>query len=223
MSAGSQLEEWTRFFEYWGHSPEQLAEDASRAAQKGLTAWDIAIFESIWYGYGSTSDQKSLGELAFGCYGDENPQAAAVAIQRSFDRRWIQVLDTPFITQKAAELSSRGTLLPNGLFGVANDSDPEHSCGLISFTPAGVDLYKSLLPHNSDIGHRAIELTEGGLYRAYGTTLDECEVPISDDYFRGRVVARRATETIGPWCDRWWNLFDSGYRVTFSVEKISSP
>lgn len=223
MSARSHLEDWTRFFECSGRSSDELAEDAVRAAQKGLTAWDVAIFESIWYGHGYTFDLEWLGKLSFGNYGDENPQVAAAAIQRCFDRRWIQVLDVPFITQKAAELSALGTLLPKGLFGFPNDSDPEHSCGLISFTPAGVDLYKSLWLIKSDIGHWAIELTEGDLYRIYGTTLDECEVAISGGSFRDRGVARHATETIGPWCDRWWNLFDSGYRVTFSVEKISSP
>lgn len=214
MTDESYWNEWQLFEGYAICSCADLTDFERCATALGINAWEAAIFESIWYGHGQVSSKDLLADRAFGIYQAKNPSKATQAIDRCFADGLIQFLTADFLLAMKTELDAGGYLQPGGLVGAAeNDMD---AVGLISFTRRGVDLYQKWIefdPATSE--HWAIGPQIHSPFEIYGTSEEWCAhalpaYPI--DY-----VLNGPAVQIGRWSDRWWNRFESGYRLTYTV------
>jgi hypothetical protein len=215
MGIESDWKEWRRFA-YGDPDQAELEQLAERGRQFGITAWDDAIFEAIWYDSGYIRDEESLAQVAFGFHRHDLPEVSEAAIQRCFDLGWIQVLDACFIRRMSTELATLGYLMPNGLFGLVGDEVDEQCLGLISFTESGVEFLKRWIAYDTDCHWALTQNRDAGVWMAYGVTLEACEDAMWDHLNQGEVI-RHSTDRIGRWSDRWWNRFESGYCICFTA------
>lgn len=212
------VSEWERFNEWANPDLGVWEMSAQRGLSLDVSAWDAAIFEAIGYDSGYFTSDARLFEVAFGLYAVEAPETARASLQRCLEKGWIHYLTADFIRRKARELAEGGYELAHGLFGWCGDDIDDVSVGLLSFTEAGAELAKRLWapypPWEWDVRpHWAIGYSQH--FRqdvAYGETREACEEACLGSGISPEVLARKM-QPIGRWCDRWWNRFESGYRV----------
>jgi hypothetical protein len=213
-TADSGWNEW-QLLEGWPLcSDADLAEFERTAAALGVNAWECALLESIWYDYGQVPSKTLLADRAFGIFQAKDPSKAIQAIERCFADGLIQFLTADFLLEMKAELDAGGYLQPVGLVGSAT-SDMD-AVGLISFTRRGVELHQKWIgfdPATSEHWTHGPQIHSP--FEIYGTSEEWCGYALPSypiDYaLDGPAVP------IGRWSDRWWNRFESGYRLTYTI------
>lgn len=196
----------------WGFDPEDDQKIIDKAAIYGWTGWELTDFDAIWYGQGQGKDRDFLARNAFGLFVRRNPQAIESTIDRCFREGWIQYLTSGFILEMQQEIQHGGYLTPNGLFGEKLMNELK-MVDHISFTRMGVSMYMDFfdslrpMPRSSHTVMRVV----GDTSYTYTTSLKECvhskEIPPDCE-----------VESIGRWCDRWWQRFESGYCIRKKIE-----
>lgn len=192
---------------------EVTREALDRVADSGIGPWEISILEAIWYDYGQVESEQQLTQRAFPSHSKKYPDKAAAAIKKCFAEDWIQILTVNFLDHMHQELVDEGYLMPNGLIGqeYLTEISP---VGLISFTKSGASLYRRWVEFDP-VGewHFCVVGDTNGFGASYGTTLDACEYSIEDDHLK--IIEREPPIRIGKWCNRWWNRFESGFKIRF--------
>ena len=202
-----QLEAWY----FWNDADRARIVELSKSI--GLDPWTLSILDSMWYGHGSAHSTVILGRNAFGRYASNFPDLAHRAISRSFREGLVHFLLPPFIREIRSELESANYLMPQGLIG-ERDARDEDLVGSISFTRIGATQYMEWLslcfPRASN-DHWCCDGEFGESGFVYATTAEACHEGVSgsDDLRTGQPVP------VGRWCDRWWNRFETGYRMRY--------
>lgn len=212
--------------------PDDVIErSAKRASELGVGPWELAILESISYGYGQVESKERMANYAFGLSRFKNPPRAAKAIERCFREGWVQHLTMYFLSEMRQELRRGGYELANGLIGRVEQTNWSDHCdfedvfawsndtelvGLISFTRAGASIFERWEGNERDGGHWAIRRLSDDTDIVYGTSHAAIDDVLIGSYRR---IIRQEPETpIGPWCDCWWRRFPNGYRTTVFYE-----
>ncbi|WP_339747066.1 hypothetical protein [uncultured Rubinisphaera sp.] len=213
-------DEWELLEGYEFQSEQSLERWKTAANKLGLTAWDLAVFESIWYEYAQVQSLARFKRYCFGGYEKKYPEQANMTVERIFANGWVQYLDADFVSSKSQELRREGYELVNGLIG-RHERDRwnrDQIWGLISYTEKGINLYRQWEPFDAssheDPGHYAFAIMKTGQFVVYGTTLEACLRALNHKTVR----KSSSPETIGRWCDRWWNKFESGVRIFYEVD-----
>lgn len=176
-----------------------------------LGPWELSIFKAIWYDYGQVRNIEMLERNAYGFYREIAPDEARWHTERCFEQGWIQRLDEGFVQTRHAELETGGYLMVRGLIG-DHERRNEDLSGLISFTVAGAELYLRFLEQTPDSDHWAITYCSDDetATDVYGTSIAQCEWAI---WSEPEPIRRDPPVPIGRWCDRWWQRFESGFRM----------
>lgn len=218
--------------------PDDVIErSAKRASELGIGPWELAILDSISYGYGQVQRKQRLAEYAFGIRRDKDPPRAAEAIERCFREGWLQHLTMYFLSGMRQELREGGYELAKGLIGPVEQTDWPDSCdfedefawsndtelvGLISFTRAGALIFERWLGwegNERDTGHWAVRHQSDDIDVVYGVSLAAIDDVLNGSY--RRIVRQEPITPIGPWCDCWWRRFPNGYRTKVWYESTN--
>lgn len=206
--------EWLIYDSYRMYSHADIAALERRGTMLGLNAWEALILESIACGFGQVPSMELLTDRAFGTSQEKNSSKATQAIERCFGDGFIQFLTADFLLEMKAELDAGGYLQPSGLVGsFENDID---SVGLISFTHQGVDLYHKWVefdPATSE--HWTLGPQICSPYEILATSEEWCMSALPSHPFE--YVLEGPAVPIGRWSDRWWNRFERGWRLTYSI------
>lgn len=216
-SENSNWDEWALVT--WGCPPnwEGLARLKSHSAKLNLTPWELAIFDAIWYGHGQVIFRELLDSRAFGTASERFPEKAKAAIERCFDENWIQFLTRDFLQNMQDELETAGYLVLSGIVGSGFENEVETAVGLISYTRRGASLSMEWLndpPQPRE--HWTFGEDANGEF-VCGTSIEHCRWalwtgPASPE----DLIANEPPVKIGRWCDRWWDRFESGYKLRFT-------
>lgn len=204
----SSWDEWRNSTLYLPDSDDELAKVVRRAKDLGLSARELAIFQAIWYDYGQVPSKEILAHNAFGSL---EQSKVTRAIERCFDDGFIQFVTADFLLEMKAELDAGGYLVTNSLIGSF-----EENVGLISFTRAGVDLYQKwieFVPAQAEYWACGLQISSP--FEIYGTSEELCISALPSDPVE--FILEAPAGPIGRWCDRWWNRFERGYRLTYTV------
>lgn len=174
------------------------------AAQLGVNAWELSILEAIWYRYGQVESKELLADRAFGRSAARDPKSANAAIERCFEKSLIHFLTAEFLQGMRDELRLGGYLMPLGLIGSGSEFYGFSDEGTISFTRSGASLFQTWIGFDTKIDHWADGFHSDGTRAIYGTSIYACKMTSG---WEEPAIA------VGPWCDRWWNRFESGFRM----------
>ncbi|HCS55586.1 hypothetical protein [Rubinisphaera sp.] len=215
-------DEWEILWTYEWQEDDVKRHWKSSAEKLGLNPWDLTIFDSIWYSHGQGTSLEFLSERSFGNSQHQYPDQVKRSIERVFTKGWLQFLDVAFVDRMTQHLNREGYEIVDGLIGTyERDDDSKGLEGVISFTEDGAAIYKcwfsDLWPDKQFVKERdehwaIAELTDDQ-YVVYGETLEACQRALQH-----RAVKKASSpETVGRWCDRWWNKFESGVRIFYEV------
>lgn len=221
----TEWDDWCGLSDLIWISKDSLRSVAEREQQYGITAWDSAIFHALWYLGAFCRSEESLVHMAFDTHGRKWPEKATAAVRRSFDRGWIQTIDSEFNTRMTLELTTQGYLMPNGLLGLRKPMNLGTGVGLISFTTSGAELCQRAWEVDTNRDWTVDGIVGTNDCFAYGVTLEDCDDAIlaSNDRCMEMDLHRYSTEKIGRWCNRWWMRYESGYRVRFALPPDPDP
>lgn len=211
----SQWDEWELLEAIEPGIQSVSGEQLRIAREANLGAWEFAIFEAIWYGFGQERTKEILAQRAFGIFLERNPNRAWSAIEKCFDEGFVQFLTPDFLDRMWQELLNSGYLVLND--AVENCVSRDDAIGRISFTEKGADFYRRWLggvKHHLAAGPDE----QDGWKVAYGTTIEECEREVYSEYDLNDGIETTAMDPpvkIGRWCDCWWRRFESGYRIRY--------
>jgi hypothetical protein len=210
MTPSISLTEWYLVRDCPGISREHILEVRDRAIAQDLSPYDLALFRSIWYDYGHVSDVDVLMDNAYGWYRKTFAENAEYFTKRCIERGWIAKLTSDFLREQSEELEQKGYLIVNGLLGACGF--PEDALpGIFSFTVLGAAAFhqwecteNASCWKSQSTGVDVDEMT----IDFFGTTPELCR----SWYSTGEMEYDEPT-AIGRWCDRWWQRFESGFRV----------
>lgn len=217
------LELFDPFAEFEKLDAQQRADRLERlySIAQGFGPWEYAVFHSIEFDYGQVKTVDELIQRAFGRWFERNPTRAMQAIDRCFDSGWIQFLTAEFLERKQRELDEAGYLITSsGFIGFHyKDTLP---IGYVSFGEAGAKVWRrwhdSISQDGPSLDHAF--RVEDGVEFVYGATSEACHWIL--DEWPTPVLHRGEPIEVGRWCERWWNLYERGYKVSFSAEPLES-
>ena len=218
------LAEWQMLYGFENGFDESNVYLVKHAAELGLTPWELSIFTAIHYGYGQVESKEKLADRSHGTH--RNNAKSGTAIERCFREGWIQFVTAEFEQELRQELHDGGYALVNGLFGhdALREIQGGSVAGIISFGRRGAAIWKEWGNTGSNEEepwpwHWASGFDPDGSSVVYGITIEACKIPLeniwNDSSFE-HPFTREPVVPTGRWCDRWWQRFESGFRVRYS-------
>jgi hypothetical protein len=207
---GENWNEWCLLEGISSVTDEQADNLHREAAQLGVNAWELSILEAIWYSFGQVKSKELLADRAFGTFAARDPKKANAAIESCFGKSLIHFLTADFLQGMKDELRSGRYLMPRGLIGSGSEIHGFSDEGRISFTRTGASLFQEWIGFDPKHEHWAIGVDCDGAPAIYGTSIYACQMPGCWPF--------EPAVAVGPWCDRWWTRFESGFRMLYSED-----